>query len=971
MDFLNLETEQFDLIISYESQKVEKLKCKMNDKIEDILNEFATKVNADFSQFLILYGGKTLDDKDLKNTFFQTMSDQEKKEKTMNILIYTKSPNLISGNNFITIILIINSRNIRELKGKKDETIKDIFNRNNSKIGYNIKSLVFKYGITEIDLNKKFDEIANDTDKRFSGMTLSAYTIAPSYPLTVNFIYKYEDPKVPIYCNSGDKIKEVFNKYCLKTGKNINKFSFKYEMIDIDLNITFNEYFEIIENSKRTDANLPLDKIGTNTKYDEIDVIVIDRISFFKNHKKLIIIISVFILILIIALIIYLLFRKKEPEIPDELSDSTEKNEDLSTIIKTENQDTTIVTYKSQNLINETHNIITTDINTYKSEDLINETNNIINTVIITDKPYYTINETEKLSNSIRIAKICDSGYFIPNDDLTFEDCQKCSIVGCIKCNGTYENNECTNCGNLTAIYDKNSNKIVSCNKTCETGEEEKCLECLEDKIECKNCNIGYKLVEGKCRPDFLIKAIYKSIGEGDVVDLFNSWYSTHVSQMIIDGETMGSKFQFQFPNEGNHTVYIKFRKDTNPEMYSTSQFFSNKEKLLSVVFSDFDEYLPDLCFDSLFSGCKNLISVDLSKIAVNSKSKMGNMFSNCVNLVYVNFNLKKYFIAEQAQNMFFNCKSLTSINLSKLNISLVTSLSEMFAGCNSLKSININNFKLSSATSINSMFMNCYSLEYIDLSSFRPSKLTNMGSAFYNCKSLKSINLNNFYTSNVINMEHLFFNCTSLTIINLTSFNTEDVQNMKGIFENCFSLTSIIFGNNFFTKEVTIMDSFFAHCHSLETINYPLIITNINNLTAFFSDCYSLTFVNFNNFDTSRVNRFNYMFRNCYSLNNINISKFKFTNNADTRYMFAGCYSLTSLNFDNFESISLTYDGMFFNCPNLKYLNLSFVSSSGSYSSFFNGNISSNGTLILSARLFQDKEKYLKIPADWLVYKI
>ena len=85
---------------------------------------------------------------------------------------------------------------------------------------------------------------------------------------------------------------------------------------------------------------------------------------------------------------------------------------------------------------------------------------------------------------------------------------------------------------------------------------------------------------------------------------------------MIIDGETMGSKFQFQFPNEGNHTVYIKFRKDTNPEMYSTSQFFSNKEKLLSVVFSDFDEYLPDLCFDSLFSGCKNLISVDLSKIA-------------------------------------------------------------------------------------------------------------------------------------------------------------------------------------------------------------------------------------------------------------------------------------------------------------------------------------------------------------------
>ena len=284
-------------------------------------------------------------------------------------------------------------------------------------------------------------------------------------------------------------------------------------------------------------------------------------------------------------MIIYLLFRKKEPEIPDEPSDSTEKNEDLSTIIKTENEDTTIVTYKSQNLINETHNIIDTDINTYKSHDLINETYNIINTHIITDKSYYTINETEKLSNSIRIAKICDSGYFIPDDDLTFEDCRQCSINGCIKCNGTYENNECTNCGNLTSIYDKNSNKIISCNKTCETGEEEKCLECSENKIECKSCNIGYKLVEGKCKPDFLVKAIYKSIGEGDTVDLFSSLYSTHVSQMIIDGETMGSKSQFQFPNEGNHTVYIKFRKDTMPGSIVLANFFQIKKNYYQLSF--------------------------------------------------------------------------------------------------------------------------------------------------------------------------------------------------------------------------------------------------------------------------------------------------------------------------------------------------------------------------------------------------
>jgi hypothetical protein len=66
--------------------------------------------------------------------------------------------------------------------------------------------------------------------------------------------------------------------------------------------------------------------------------------------------------------------------------------------------------------------------------------------------------------------KICAKGYYLPDDDLTYEDCQQCSIKGCIKCNGTYENNECTDCGNLKSIY-KNG-KIIECKEpiTCNEG---------------------------------------------------------------------------------------------------------------------------------------------------------------------------------------------------------------------------------------------------------------------------------------------------------------------------------------------------------------------------------------------------------------------------------------------------------------------------------------------------------------------
>ena len=71
MEFLNIESGEINLIISYESQNVQRLKCKASDKMEDILSSFAQKKNADYSSFLILYSGKELQGSDLKKQFFK------------------------------------------------------------------------------------------------------------------------------------------------------------------------------------------------------------------------------------------------------------------------------------------------------------------------------------------------------------------------------------------------------------------------------------------------------------------------------------------------------------------------------------------------------------------------------------------------------------------------------------------------------------------------------------------------------------------------------------------------------------------------------------------------------------------------------------------------------------------------------------------------------------------------------------
>ena len=887
---LTLNSEEITLLISYESQKVENWKCKIDDKVGDILKQYASQIHEDFSKLYILYGGKALQGADLEKSFSSIISSFDKLEKTMNILIYLKIASRKKTDlGDIKVILIIDSKSPFIMQGKRDEPLKDIYNRYNQKIGLDINKLSFKYGIYTIDYNKTFNEIANSSDKICGGITISVYTTNTRNPLKVNFIYNNNRFTIEGY--KENKVGDICHQFCSKINKNMYCLFFKYEGKDINFDQTFSQLLSSIITYNNTSERLNPEQLIKN-----IDITVFEPTpsnSKSSKTKNILIILAIIILIIIIIIVVIV--------------------------------------------------VVTNNNNNNKKEE--EEDDSIT-----------------QIDPTIDTTKVCTEGYFVPKDDPTSQDCQKCSIEGCANCTGTYAENECLSCGDLKTLKDSND-KIIKCLSTCDIGPEEKCLTCDSETLDCTSCNIGYKLVDGLCKPKFLIKAIYQTTADGDTIKLINSAF---ISLMIIDGEEVTTSNYFQFQKAGNHTVYLNFRH-TSAYISHSGGLFENIPKLISVTFSDYDESRLEIAFRKMFRNSVNLISVDMSKLSLDMNFYMDEMFYGCTRLVNVNINRKKLIASGSLEYMFYNCKSLTSVDFSKINATTISNFNHMFEECNSLKRINFDGFNINSAETIQKMFYNCYSLEFIDLSSFQPKKLNYMDRLFYNCSSLTSINLTNFYTSQVRTMDYTFYNCTSLKYLDLSSFNTENVQRMFYMFSHCHSLTSINFGNNFNTDNVNYMDSFFSHCYSLKRIDYPISISeSIYNLTEFFYNCHSLTSVNFEKFKTDKISRYEYMFYNCYNLKSIDTTNFDFKNAQSTSFMFAGCYSLTSLDLSKSSDKYISnINGMFNDCPNLSFIDFSFVTNTYLLT-YFNENISATGTIVLKNSYNIEDTNKIKIPEGW-----
>ena len=140
--------------------------------------------------------------------------------------------------------------------------------------------------------------------------------------------------------------------------------------------------------------------------------------------------------------------------------------------------------------------------------------------------------------------------------------------------------------------------------------------------------------------------------------------------------------------------------------------------------------------------------------------------------------------------SMFSGCSNLTTLNVSGFDTSQVTDMYQMFSGCTSLTTLDVSNWDTGKVTNMSSMFYNCSSLTTLDVSKWDTGKVTGMNSMFSWCSSLTTLDLSTWNTSQVTNMGWMFCNCSKLITIYIGSnWNTDKVTSSGSMFYNCTKL--------------------------------------------------------------------------------------------------------------------------------------------------------------------------------------
>ena len=134
------------------------------------------------------------------------------------------------------------------------------------------------------------------------------------------------------------------------------------------------------------------------------------------------------------------------------------------------------------------------------------------------------------------------------------------------------------------------------------------------------------------------------------------------------------------------------------------------------------------------------------------------------------------------------------------------------------------------------------------------------------------------------------------------------------------------------FKKEIKSLDSFLSNNKSqqmeyLLSVDLSSLLPMIKDATSMnymFKGCKNLKYINFGDFDASKVTSMISMFEGCSSLISINLSYFDTSNVIDMSSIFINLISLKILDISNFNMEKVTeYNNMFKNLTELRYINI------------------------------------------------
>lgn len=182
-------------------------------------------------------------------------------------------------------------------------------------------------------------------------------------------------------------------------------------------------------------------------------------------------------------------------------------------------------------------------------------------------------------------------------------------------------------------------------------------------------------------------------------------------------------------------------------------------------------------------------VVIDPTIAYYNGITSANSMFYNMSSLSLING--LEYLNTENIKDMskmFSVCKSLESVNLSKFNTTNVSNMQYMFYQCNNLANLDCSSFNTTNIVNMTSMFEECYTLTELNLSNFDTSSLKTNSSMFKNCKNLISINLLNSKFSILTDCHDMFSNCLNLKNIycNANLSLSKNLTNSTLMFSNC-----------------------------------------------------------------------------------------------------------------------------------------------------------------------------------------
>lgn len=392
-------------------------------------------------------------------------------------------------------------------------------------------------------------------------------------------------------------------------------------------------------------------------------------------------------------------------------------------------------------------------------------------------------------------------------------------------------------------------------------------------------------------------------------------------------------------------------------------------DKVKHIVFNNIEEGFHG---ENLFSGYTKLESVKISGTLTLRRAT--NMFSGCKNLISIdtkNINISK--TCDDISGMFYGCNSLADIDISNWDTAKIKNFGGMFHGCSSLtdktgeqivamdttNAIDIHNllsntkfsariyekikqWDLSHMENISGLFSGT-PISSFDLSNSN-IQAKNISKLFAGCKSLTTLNLDNVVSMKTENISELIRGCSKLTKLSMKNWDSSNVTNMDSVFEGTTSLDGIDISSLDMSSVKRANKMFYQAGAKSITLGCENTWGKMHQAMKMFADCDNLRSLSFHNADLSSIKsefdnshtdatdntlignscKINGFISNCDNLTSITIDGMKIGGDCmiDT---FSCNKKLQTIVLKNINAKNITtFSKTFYNCSELTSLDLS-----------------------------------------------